>query len=191
MFNSFADFGPITDVLGGFLQRKSDKAEASRNRFFQEHMSSTAYQRAMADMRKAGLNPMLAYQQGGASTPAGAMAPAAPNLGLLASQGASAAELRKQQKMINKAVEEVGVPIQGWNTLVGKLIAAKNITERVANSAQGNKGIGDRPRVDIRKYPQSKSSSAYDWSKAGDFYGGLINEVLPSWAIPDPIKRKE
>lgn len=58
----------------GALSRQFNSNEADENRWYQTVMSNTQYQRSMADMRAAGLNPMLAYSQGGAGTPVGSAA---------------------------------------------------------------------------------------------------------------------
>ena len=58
-------------ILGASMRNKAAKAASARQMAFQREMSNTSYQRAMQDMQKAGLNPILAGKVGGASTPTG------------------------------------------------------------------------------------------------------------------------
>lgn len=80
---------------------------------FQREMSGTAYQRAMQDMEKAGLNPMLASRLGGATTPGGSSYQAqmpqladeitpAIGAGMSTLEGISAANLRQSQTKLTE-----------------------------------------------------------------------------------------
>lgn len=96
-----------TSLLGGLLGKSGAKnqnianaKQAQLNRDFQERMSSTAHQRATADLRAAGLNPILSATKGGSSTPSGAQAQMQNELEPLANSARQTSQIAAQMKLV-------------------------------------------------------------------------------------------
>jgi len=119
-------YGANKAEQGQTSANRSNERIAVENRAFQERMSNTAVQRKQADLKKAGINPILAAGGGGAGGAAG---------GASTPQGSTA-------KMENVKGQSSTLLNQAIQSSVTSAIAATRATAEVKQKQAQTEGIG-------------------------------------------------
>jgi len=124
------------EYAGGVQANAANRRMSREQMAFQERMSSTSYQRAVKDLEAAGLNPLLAYTQGGSSSPQGSSAQQSNVLGRTVSSARDSA--RSVAELKNLAQQNALLDAQTTLTRVQALGANADNAEKSANATLYN-----------------------------------------------------
>jgi len=182
----------LSGIFGSSAQKKANKANIKlqrENQAWLKQMSDTSYQRSTQDMIAAGLNPMLGFSQGGASTPGSSAATVEPNMAMSRATSSAA----------NKAMQMAQIDLtsqQARKTKVeadfGDAFNAANIPELVFRSTQeSNKASAEVDKIVAEIHQLEKTGKATEAQAAQLLeQANQIRTMLPSLKAASDIETK-
>lgn len=171
--------GGAAGFFGSLYGASQAKKEAKKQRRFIMDMRATAYQTTMADMKAAGLNPILAYKTG--PTPIGsAAAGVTPDFGQAMASGVNSAvraakvgkeragisEKTKLTKAQERTEQRKANLVEFQSQIEGRKHSARAVTNNILANTRETTA---KSRLLEAEIPRAEAIKDVDESKAGQF----------------------
>lgn len=177
----------VTGILGIGGQASANAANARQaqlNRDFQERMSSTAWQRGVRDMKAAGLNPALAYQKGGASSPSGSTAQMESVTSGVSSSALQASQISASNRLADANARKAGA--EATQLELESALRFAELKARIEQTRQGTARMAQQMDVDLGDYGIRRRMFGADLlgKQISNTAGILNNEYLRGTLLP-------
>ena len=174
--------GAASGIAGGMFQQSSAKAAAAKQMQFQKDSYQHRYQWQMDDMRKAGLNPILAYSQGPPGGPAGASY-TPQNIGASgvagavggATSGYTVSKKKTEDKMRDATLDQLHAQAQATRA------GAVKTAEETLNTRAARAVIQQNFRMNIPNVTSAGALNQYLLTKGGRYGVQAEAAGMPAW----------